>query len=636
MLRRTTAVAVTLALAALWAMAPDAQEAGYIRQHYAKFEHMVPMRDGVKLFTSVYVPKDKSRTYPIVLRRTPYGSAPYGLDAYIDRPDRQRLRYFQEGYIVVYQDVRGRFMSEGEFVNVRPYIPKKRPGDIDETTDTYDKVEWLLKNVPANNGRVGISGISYPGFYSTMGAIDAHPAVRVVSPQAPVSTWMGGDDFWHNGAFLLSHAFDFYIGFGQPRPAPTKAWGKRFEHGTPDAYAFFLDLGPLPNANTKYMKNQVAFWNEIMEQGQWTSFWAARDVLPHLKEIKPAMLVVGGWFDTENLYGALHTYQAAERQSPGATNLLVMGPWSHGQWGSNEGSRLGDIAWGSSTSDYYTEHVELPFFNHHLKAAPAPELREATVFETGANEWRSLDSWPPGGLSPREVFLHADGRLAFVPQTPGDGAFREYVSDPARPAPYTAATRHWYDPGFMVEDQRFASRRTDVLVYESDPLEEDLRVAGPITASLFVSTSGTDSDWVVKVIDVLPPDTPNPDPNPGNVQLGGYQMLVRGDVMRGKFRNDLARPEPFEPNEPTKVEFALQDVFHTFKKGHRLMVHVQSSWFPMIDRNPQKFVNIYSARAEDFQKATERVYSDAAHPSKLRFSTLPQKQGAASGGEVAK
>jgi hypothetical protein len=608
-----------------WPSLAAAQDAAYIREHYTKFEHRIPMRDGVRLFTVVYVPKDKTRSCPIMLRRTPYSVAPYGIDAYLEKPDNQRRRYFQEGYIIAYQDVRGRMMSEGEFVNVRPYLPVKRtPQDIDETTDTFDTVDWLVKNVPGNNGRVGISGVSYPGFYSTMGAIDAHPAVAAVSPQAPVSRWMAGDDFWHNGAFLLSHAFDFFVNFGQPRSGPTSAFAPRFDHATPDGYEFFRDLGPLPNANARYLKDRVAFWNEIVRHGQWGPFWEARDVLRHLKNIKPAVLVVGGWYDAENLYGALHTYQAIERNSPGTTNMLVMGPWSHGQWGGGDGSRLGDIAWGSRTAEYYTEHIEVPFFNFHLKGQGQPSLAEAMVFETGANEWQRLERWPPKEAAPRDVYLRADGTLAFDPADTAAGpGYREYVSDPAKPVPYTAGIGHWYDAAFMVEDQRFAARRPDVLVYESEPLTEDLRVAGPITATLFASTTGTDADWVVKLVDVFPDETPNPDPNPRNIRLGGYQMLVRGDVIRGKFRNGLSSPQPFVPGEVTKVEFELQDVFHRFKKGHRLMVQVQSTWFPKIDVNPQTFVDIYAAKEGDFQRATQRVYGIGGQASRLRLMVVP-------------
>jgi uncharacterized protein len=602
-----------------------AGESQYIREHYTKYEYRIRVRDGVKLFTSVYVPKDKSREYPIILTRTPYSVAPYGLDSYIDDPGNQRASYFHEGYIVAYQDVRGRYMSEGEYVNVRPYLETKSgERDIDETTDTYDTVDWLVKNVPNNNGRAGISGISYPGFYSSMGAIDAHPAVKVASPQAPVSEWMGGDDFFHNGAFLVSHCFDFYASFGWARRHPKDDPDPRFDHKTPDGYEFFLDLGPLANANSLYFKNGVAFWNELIQHGAWDSFWQARDVLPHLRNLKPAMMVVGGWFDTENLYGALHTYEAIRKQSPGTRDMLVMGPWSHGEWSRTDGRWLGDIDFGSKTAEYYTEHVELPFFNFYLKDQGNPDLPGALVFETGGNRWRSFDTWPPANTQSKDLYLDQNGSLSWEPPKASGPGYREYLSDPSKPVPYTSEITQWYNPGFMCQDQRFASSRPDVLVYETEPLRSSVTVAGPIKANLFVATSGTDSDWVVKVIDVLPNDTPDPEPNPKNVRLGGYEMLVRGDVLRGKFRNSLSKPEPFVPDQVTRIEFTLQDVFHTFKEGHRIMVQVQSSWFPMIDRNPQKFVDIYHAEAADFQKSLERVYSARGYPSKLTLALLKE------------
>jgi uncharacterized protein len=621
---RFAACGVTVVLLALVVLG-QAGESQYIRQHYDKYEYRIPMRDGIKLFTSVYVPKQKRQKSPIILMRTPYSVAPYGSSSYIDEPGLQRTAYFHENYIVAYQDVRGRYMSEGEYVDVRPYLPAKQGSrDIDETTDTYDTVDWLIKNVPANNGRVGISGISYPGFYSSMGIIDAHPAVKAASPQAPVSKWMGGDDFFHNGAFLLSHAFDFYSGFGWPRPAPKTDPDPRFDHMTPDGYRFFLEMGPLPNANEKYLKGKVAFWNEIMQHGTWDSFWEARNILPHLQGIKPAVLVVGGWFDTENLFGALHTYEAIRQQSPGTRNTLVMGPWSHGQWSRFDGQKLGDIDFGSKTAEYYTERVEVPFFNYYLKDKGKPDLPGAFVFETGANRWHSLESWPPGNLQMKDLFLHASGALTWEPPAGGASGsrYREYVSDPAKPVPYSSEIVHWYNPAFMLQDQRFAATRPDVLVYQSDPLKESVTVAGPIQASLFVSTTGTDSDWVVKVIDRFPDDTPDPAANPCEVRLGGYEMMVRGDVLRGKFRNSLAAPEPFVPGQVTGISFELQDVFHTFKEGHRILIQVQSTWFPMIDLNPQKFVDIYHAEAGDFQKANQRIYGTREFPSHVRFGVM--------------
>jgi putative CocE/NonD family hydrolase len=597
-----------------------AQDGAYIRAHYTKREVQIPMRDGVKLFTAIYVPKDTTETHPIIITRTPYSVAPYGPDAFPPFVGNQRSAYFHENYIVVYQDVRGRYMSEGTYVNVRPYVETKRgTQDIDETTDTYDTVDWLVKHVPGNNGRVGISGISYPGFYSSMGAIDAHPAVKAVSPQAPVSKWMGGDDFFHNGALLLPHAFDFFSAFGRPLPGPHTRRDPRFDHGTPDGYEFFLNMGPLPQANVKYMHDSVAFWNDIMRHGTWDDFWAARDVLPHLQHLKPAMLWVGGWFDTENLWGALHAYAAAERQSPGAVNRLVMGPWSHGQWARNPGDSLGEIAWGSRTAEFYTDSIEVPFMDYYLKGGGAPpKTFEAAVFNTGANVWRFLDAWPPTNTTTANLYLRSDGGLAFDAPTASGPAYDEYVSDPAKPVPYTAEITHWYDPSFMLQDQRFAARRPDVLVYETPPLGGDVAVAGPITVDFAVSTTGTDCDWIVKLIDVFP-DTMGARVRvpPGDPPLGGYEMLVRGDVLRGKFRNSLAKPKPFVPGQVTPITYEMNDIFHTFKAGHRIMVQVQSTWFPMIDLNPGKFENIYQARAQDFQKTTQRVYHSANHPSHL-------------------
>jgi hypothetical protein len=590
----------------------------YLRANYAKREVMIPMRDSVKLFTSIYLPLDTTRSHPIIFQRTPYSVAPYGADRFSPFLGNQTRAYAHAGYIIVRQDVRGRYMSEGEFVNVRPVIDHRQgPQDIDETTDTYDTIDWLLTNVPGNNGRVGISGISYGGFYSSMGAINAHPAVKAVSPQAPVSAWMHGDDFFHNGALLLPHAFDFFAWFGHPRPAPKSTPDPQLEHGTPDGYAYFLRLGALSNANPKVLHDSVAFWNEMAEHWHWDGFWAARDVLPHLVSLRPAMLWVGGWFDTENLWGALHAYAAAEHHSPGAPNRLVMGPWSHGQWGWSTADSLGPIAWGSATGTFYTDSIEVPFFNYYLlgEGQPQPKAFEAAVFETGANQWRFLDAWPPP-TTPTNLYLRGGGALAFNPPGATGSAFDQYVSDPAKPVPYTAEITHWYNPAFMLEDQRFAARRPDVLVYQTDPLAESLTIAGPIPVELAVSTTGTDCDWVVKVIDVFPDSaSPAGQASGGRVKLGGYQMLVRGDVLRGKFRNSLEEPERFERDATTPLRFALNDAFHTFKPGHRIMVQIQSTWFPMIDRNPGKFMNIFQAKDTDFQPTTQRVYHSAGSAS---------------------
>jgi hypothetical protein len=617
-MKRRIVVPVVLSILAFVALAAPltAQDTAFVRSQYTKREVLIPMRDGVLLFTAIYIPRDTTQRHPFVMTRTPYSVGPYGADRFPTFAGAQARAYVRERYILVFQDVRGRYMSEGQFVDVRPVLDEHRTNqDIDETTDTWDTVEWLINNVPLNNGRVGIRGTSYPGFYSTMGAINAHPAVKVVSPQAPVTEWMGGDDFFHNGALLLPHAFDFFIGFGRPRPQPTNQSGPRFDHHTPDGYDFFLRLGPLANANPRYMHDSIAFWNEISHHPTWDAYWRARSARPHLRHLTPAMLWVGGWFDTENQWGALHAYAAAEQQNPGAVNRLVMGPWSHGQWNAVGGDSLGRIRWGGATADFFTDSIEVPFFNYYLKGEgqPAPRAFEAAVFETGANAWRFLDEWPPKSAIATSLYLQAGGRLTFAPPVQPGRAFDEYVSDPARPVPYTAEIRHWYNPAFMLEDQRFASRRPDVLVYTTDELTADVTAAGPIAVDFAVSTSGTDSDWIVKLIDVFPDTLP---------ELGGYQMLVRGDVLRGKFRGSMSAPEPFVPNAVTPIRFTLNDALHTFRAGHRIMVQVQSTWFPMIDRNPGRFMDIWSASDADFRRTTQRVYRSATHPSHLVLPLL--------------
>jgi putative CocE/NonD family hydrolase len=576
---------------------------------------MIPMRDGVKLFTAIYTPKDQSQQYPIMLYRTPYSVAPYGLNEYRTTLGPSNL-FQQEKFIFVYQDVRGKLMSEGEFVDVRPHNPKKTSSkDIDESTDTFDTIEWLVKNAPNNNGRAGMWGISYPGFYTSMGVIDAHPALKAASPQAPIADWFIGDDFHHNGALFLPHAFNFFSGFGLPRPQPTSEGPRRkFEHGTRDGYRFFLDLGPLPNANAKYLKNEIAFWNALISHPNYDDFWQSRNIRPHLRNIKPAVMVVGGWFDAENLFGALNTYKTIESTNPGARNTLVMGPWFHGGWSRSDGDQLGGVAFGQKTSLAYRETVELPFFNCLLKDKCGAQLPEATVFETGSNQWRRYDSWPPKNGEPREIYLSANGGLSFAAPQSTAAAFDEYVSDPAHPAPFINNIAIGMTREYMTDDQRFAATRPDVLVYQTDVLDSDVTLAGPIKATLFVSTSGTDSDFVVKLIDVFPNNAPEP--------MEGYQMLVRGEPFRARFRNSYSKPEAMEPGKVTKVEFTLPDVNHSFMRGHRIMIQVQSSWFPLVDRNPQKFVDIYHAKEADFQKATQRIYRAGANASRLSVTVV--------------
>lgn len=594
------------------------RDTSYVRLNYKKTEAMIPMRDGVRLFTAIYLPLDSSRSYPILLTRSPYGSRPYGESALRTSlgPSRWEER---EGYIFVYQDVRGRFMSEGDFVDIRPYNPNKNKGlPVDESSDVYDTIDWLLKHLPATNGRVGITGISYPGFYSTMGLIDAHPALTAGSPQAPIADWFIGDDDHHNGALFLAESFSFFSNFGQRRPEPLMRYPTRYRMQSQDAYAFFLDMGPLRNTELLHMKGEVPYWNDLMSHETYDEFWQARSVLPHLKGIRPAVMTVGGWFDKEDLYGALNTYKTIEKNNPKAFNILVMGPWSHGQWNRNPGERLGEISFGSETGTWFRQHVQAPFFRATLKGGSLPDLAEATVFETGANHWHFLDHWPPSGLQPARWYMHPGGHLDTV-APPAKGGASRYVSDPSKPVPHSAEIGPSVRPTYMIEDQRFASRRPDVLVFAGDPLQREYAIAGPILVDIYVSTTGTDADWIVKLIDVFPDSARSEIPT--SPPRGGYQMLVRGDVLRGKFRNSFSAPEPFVPGRVTSVRFTLQDIFHQFKRGHRIMVQVQSSWFPLVDRNPQRFLNIREARASDFQKAEHRVYHSARYPSAIILGT---------------
>jgi putative CocE/NonD family hydrolase len=629
MMPRRPIVAVTYCLYLALAAAPLAcgqapvEGEKFVRERYTKDEQLVPMRDGVKLFTSIYVPKNQSKKYPILLMRTPYSVRPYGKEAY--RSGLGPSHDFEvEGYIFVFQDVRGCYMSEGQFENMRPHLDKKAtPKDIDESSDTYDTIEWLVNNVPNHNGRVGQWGISYPGFYSSAGMIDAHPALRAVSPQAPVSDFYF-DDFHHHGAFFLPHAFNFYSSFGYARTKPTKGGFRRFDHGTPDGYQFFLDLGPLKNVNEKYFKGEIDFWNKIVEHPDYDTFWQARNILPHLKKVAPAVMTVGGWFDAEDLYGPLNTYRAIEKQNPGIFNVLVMGPWRHGGWNRTDGDRLGNVHFGDKTARYYQKNVELPFFEHFLKDMGENKLPEATVFETGVNRWRQFDAWPPKDAQKKSLYLHAHGKLAFDPPVADGDENDEYVSDPSKPVPFTEAIDKGMTVDYMTDDQRFAARRPDVLAYQTDVLTEDVTLAGPILADLRVSTSGTDSDWVVKLIDVFPPNAGNYPSMRQGMHLGGYQMMVRSEVIRGRYRNSYEKPEPFVANEPTKVALPLQDVLHTFQKGHRIMVQVQSTWFPLVDRNPQKYVpNIFMADANDFVKATQRVYRNNKNATRIEVGIIP-------------
>jgi putative CocE/NonD family hydrolase len=661
--KRVFKLAVSIVLLVIAAPVAFAQQltkeqrelADYIKDHYTKREVYIPMRDGVKLFVCIYEPKDKDKKYPIMLDRTPYSVGPYGANNYKNLLGPNEL-FAREGYIFVYGDVRGRYMSEGVYEDVRPYIPNKTGNQIDETTDTYDTVDWLIKNVANNNGRVGVWGISYPGFYTSMAGIDGHPAVKAISPQAPVSDWFHGDDTNHNGALFLTQNYSFFAYFGQQRTAPTGTndYVKPFPWGTPDGYKFFLEMGGLAKSGDMYWQKvgfRSKFWDQMLLHPNYDQFWKDRNILANLKNIHAAVMTVGGWYDDEDLYGALNTYQHIEKQNPGIFNVLVMGPWCHGCWERSDGSWLGTAYFGGNVSLDYRRIYELPFFNYFLKdKGDISQIKEVNGFDTGTYDWREFRDWSPTSSTDAAIYLMSNGKLVFGegaegkrPSTgtlpPGVGRqpwFDEYVSDPWNPVPYTQKITLNYPRDFMTEDQRFAATRPDVLVYQTDILKEDITVAGDIKPEIFISSSGTDSDFIVKLIDVFPDDylfpetgkkLPNGDPerikppedSAGSVfKPGGYQMLLRGEPFPARFRNSFEKPVPLAPNRPTKISYVMPGIVHTFKKGHRIMVQIQSTWFPLVARNPQKFMPNYKQGTDaDFQKATERIYHSGQYPSRI-------------------
>ena len=596
-------------------------DSSWFANNYTKKEMYISMRDGVKLFTSFYIPNDQSEKHPFLLTRTPYSCAPYGEDKYSSVWNSYKIAYLKEHYIIVTQDVRGRYMSEGIFEDVRPFNKNKKGKEIDEASDTYDAVDWMIKNITNNNGNVGVMGTSYPGFYSTEAALSGHPAVKAVSPQAPVTDWFIGDDFHHNGAFFQMDAFSFYPTFGKPHPVPTQNYGSGFSTPVKDGYEFYLRTGSLKNMS-KMIGDSIEFWHEMMEHPNYDSWWQARNARVGMYNVKPAMLWVGGLFDAEDCWGAWNSYKATEKQSPQTNNKIVMGPWYHGQW-SREGSYLGNVQFESNTSDYFQKNIEVPFFQYHLKAkGSVEEIAEANIFFTGENQWRKLNAWPASGVTNQKLFIDKNEKLNFTVAANVNPAFYEYVSDPAKPVPYTEDVHNSRTREYMTDDQRFAARRTDVLTFKMDELKEDLTLAGPVMANILTSISTTDADFVVKLIDVFPDDFVYKTGSKGNNEnysMGGYQMLVRGEIMRGKYRNSFSIPAAFVPSQRTMVKFELPDVAHTFKKGHRLMIQVQSSWFPLADRNPQQFLNIYKADESNFIKSTIKIYNGSAGT----YFTLP-------------
>jgi putative CocE/NonD family hydrolase len=604
-------------LTATAAVLPQQKKSADPLQAFTQRDVMVPMRDGVRLHTLVYVPKESKGPLPFVMVRTPYG-----IDG---RARREFTNYLadlvKEGYIFVYQDIRGRYKSEGQFVMSRAPRDPKDAKAIDEGTDAYDTIEWLLKNVPGHNGRVGMLGISYPGWLTVMAMLDPHPALKAVSPQAPPADMFLGDDFHHNGAFRLSYGFE-YVAMME-----TSKVNFSFKFDRHDTYEWYLRLGPLANVNARYFHGKMPTWNDFVAHPNYDAFWKKQASAPYLKRVTVPTLHVAGWWDQEDFYGPLKTYELLEKHDTKNQNFLVVGPWNHGGWSAGDGSKLGRIAFDGATGKYFREKVQAPWFAHHLKDRGTLEQPEALLFQTGSNRWVSHDRWPPRNATDRKLYFHPEGRLAFTPPPPGPGRkFDSYISDPARPVPYRPRPVTPTYPGpewrvWMVEDQRFVHQRPDVLSWETEPLKEDLVVAGALTAKLFASTTGTDSDWVVRVIDVYPESYPK-DPS-----LGGYQLMVAGEVLRGRFRKSFDKPEPVEPKQVTEYTIDLHWNHHCFRKGHKIMVQVQSSWFPLIDRNPQKYVpNIFEARESDFQPARQRVFRSPRLPSHVVVPVLNERR----------
>jgi len=608
----------------------------WIVNNYTKMEVMIPMRDGVKLFTSVYLPKDKTEKHPILIERTPYSCSPYGTGNWERFWHSYTKAYLREGYIMVTQDVRGRWMSEGEFVDIRPFNSNKKTNkDIDEASDTYDAIEWLVKNIPNNNGKVGVYGISYPGFYSTMAAASNHPALVAVSPQAPVTNWFIGDDFHHNGALFILDAFSFYpamgAGFGLPRPKPTTNSSPTIDVPVHDNYKFYLETGTLSEF-ARLAGDSVRFWKDLYAHPDYDDWWKARDARNATKNLKPAMLWVGGNFDAEDNWGAWNAYKAAETNNKGKEfNKLVMGPWYHVQWAGSDGTHLGNIKFGSNTSLWYQQNMEIPFFNYFLKGkGDISKIAEANIFLTGSNIWKQFDTWPPVNKEDKILFLSENGRLQWDKPKKNAG-FSEYLSDPSKPVPYTEDVHFNRTREYMTDDQRFAERRPDVLTFKTDVLAKDVTVTGVVTADLLTSISTTDADFIVKLIDVFPDSLSynmvnvySSSDQPKVYPMGGYEMLVHGEIFRGRYRNSYEKPEPFSPDKIDRVKFNIGDVAHTFKKGHRIMIQIQSTWFPLADRNPQKFVNIYEAVENDFQKATIKIYHNELNSSSIILPVLKE------------
>lgn len=594
-----------------------------IKDLFTKREVLIPMRDGKKLFTSIYIPKDTSKRAPMLMQRTPYSVRPYGPDAYRGSLGPEST-FREEGYIFVYQDVRGRYMSEGDFNWMNPYLPRKREGEVDESTDTYDTIEWLLKNIPSNNGRVGVYGTSFPGHYAAQCLIDPHPALRAASPQAPMNDNWLGDDMHHNGAFFLPHSMNFMNGFDQPRPGPVQQYGERaFTHGTNDGYKFFLELGSVSNSLTKLGMDRARIWKLWLEHEDYDEYWQAQNVAQHMRRAdKVPTLWVGGWFDAEDLAGPLELHKAVEKFTPKNLSKIVMGPWYHGSWNGGPGDTLWDQKWPTKSGEEFRVNMQKPFFRAHLWDDKEDNLPEATVFDTGLGIWRTYGVWPPKA-EPTVYYPHPDKTMDTKLDPASGGKVSEWISDPAKPVPGSATISIGMPREYMLEDQRFAAQRPDVMTYQTAPMANDMTVVGPVRVKLNFSSTGTDCDFVVKLIDVFPNDYATPSPRANDerpIQMGGYQMMIRGEPFRAKYRRSWSRPEPLQPNKVEEINFEMPAICHTFRKGHRFMVQIQSSWFPIVNMNPQTFTKIFFAKPEDFKPATQKLFLSGNNSTRI---TLP-------------
>jgi uncharacterized protein len=622
-LRMTTGVAAAMILLILVIPLPAARAANDkldLPQIFKKMDVMIPMRDGVRLHTEIYIPRHATGPLPFIFERTPYGLNDD------DRGYSQKFSIYTElvrqGYIFVFQDIRGRYKSGGKFVMMRPPRDRSDPKAIDESTDTYDTIDWLLKHVPGNNRRAGILGISYGGWLTTMALLDPHPALKAVSEQASPADMFLGDDFHHNGAFRLSYGF-FYSTMME-----TSKTNYHFSFDRHDVYEWYLlNLGPLSNVNAEYLHGAIPTWNNYVAHPNYDAFWQKQAVTPYVRKLRLTVpnLNVAGWWDQEDFYGPVTIYEALEKHDPNHLNYLVAGPWNHGGWAHGTGRSLGEIDFGSNTSEYFREKIQAQWFAHWLKDEGQMPFKEALTFQTGSNQWQAYDQWPPGqNVTERKLYVHASGVLSFNPPADRDESpgYDSYLSDPANPVPYR---RRPMDPTYpcgdwctwLVQDQRFASFRPDTLTWESKPLTQDVSVAGDIVAHLYAATMGTDSDFVAKLIDVYPEVYPQ-DP-----KLGGFELMIANDVFRARFRKSFVHPQPMTPGKVTPITIDLHTNNHRFLKGHRIMVQVQSTWFPVIDRNPQTFVpNIFKAEPADFKKATELIYHTSRYPTNIEVPVV--------------